>query len=229
MYLAARLLWPCKILFTAESRIIPLLLLLFRARRVISLPDLHMLECRRLRPWTTSFLPLYSLSSHPPGFQYYPNAMTLKFILSGSSSFALQTRVIHCWLDISTWMSHRYHILNLSKTESLPPFLWSHKIPHFRKWGFHSSSWLGSKPWNYPCLFFSPFIPSIQSTENLVNSTSKYIKNPTTSHHSLLLPSQVQDTISSHLHYGNNLLTGLPTAILAPRQLLSTQEPESSF
>ena len=33
-------------------------------------------------------------------------------------------------------------------------------------------------------LFFSPFIPSIQSTENLVNSTSKYIKNPTTSHDS---------------------------------------------
>ena len=82
--------------------------------------------------------------------------MTPKFILSGSSSFAFQTHVIHCWLDISTWMSHRYHIFNLPKTESPPPFLWSHKIPHFRKWRLHSSSWLGSKPWNYRCLFFFP-------------------------------------------------------------------------
>lgn len=52
---------------------------------------------------------------------------------------------------------HRHHILNLSETESLLALLGSHNLPHLRKWCFHSSSWLGPKCWNYPCLSFSPF------------------------------------------------------------------------
>ena len=108
-------------------------------------------------PRATSFLCLHSLPRHPQGFQYYPNIYESQIYI-GSSSFSFQAHVIYCWLDISTWLSHRHHILNLPKIESLPPFFCSHNLPLLRKWPCHSSSWLDTKPWNYPCLFFfSPF------------------------------------------------------------------------
>lgn len=161
-YLVVRVQWPCEIMFTVESINISLLTSTFRTRTVNCLPDIHMLECLGLL--------LFSVYIHsldiPKAFNIIQIFITLKFILSGSSSFAFQTHVIYCWLDISTWLSHRHHILNFPKIESLSPLFCSHNLPLLRKWPCHSSSWLDTKPWNYPCLFF-PLSYSISNPQKI--------------------------------------------------------------
>lgn len=71
-----------------------------------------------------------------------------------------------------------------------------------------------------PVSLFFPFISYIKSTENSVSSTIKI--HPKSNHFSppLLLSSQIQDTVTSHRYYCNNLLIVLHTAILVPLQLI---------
>lgn len=102
--LSQRLLWPCEILFTAEPR-------LCQYYCCFSDPQGSGLSWspRAEVPQGPGLGPLPSFHTHslavPMPFHTIQTLMTLKYIMPASFSLEFQTQFIHCWLDISTWMS----------------------------------------------------------------------------------------------------------------------------